>query len=255
MKPLLLILDTGLMPARWNVAMTAALAEAYTADGSGGSIPTADTVRFHRYPAAVLLGAGQDMQSAADVAYCRAQGVEMARRVTGGGAVYMSPGMLAWDVLLDRRAHRGDLAALTQRVCTGVAAGLGRLGVPARFRAPGDIAIGGRKVSGSAGFMAGRVAVLQGTVLMNDDVPEMARALRLSEAGLRDRVTCLAAETGMAPALPSVIDAIATGLADALDRVPVPAPVRDDVVALCNRLLSEEIGTDIYVAGRVAAPM
>src|SRR5262245_53199199 len=150
MKPPLRILDTGLMLARWNVAMAATLAEVHSADGLNGPIPTVDTVRFHRYPAAVLLGASQDMESVADFGYCRAEGIEIARRVTGGGAVYMSPGMLAWDVLLERQARAGDLAEVTERVCAGVAVGLGQLGVPARFRAPNDIAIGGRKISGTA---------------------------------------------------------------------------------------------------------
>jgi glycine cleavage system H protein len=68
-----------------------------------------------------------------------------------------------------------------QRVCGGVAAGLSRLGVAARFRAPNDIAIGGRKVSGSSGYTAGRAAVLQGTVLVTDEVAVMAHALRLAE--------------------------------------------------------------------------
>ncbi len=153
------ILDTGLMPARWNIAMTAALSELH----GKGLIP--DTVRFHRYPACVLLGRGQDIEASADVAYCRRQQIEITRRVTGGGAVFMSPRMLAWDVVVDRRAWGGDLASVTRRICEGVAAGLSRLGAVARFRAPNDIEISGRKVSGSGGYVEGRSAVLQGTVL------------------------------------------------------------------------------------------
>ena len=64
------ILDTGLRPARWNVAMTAALAELHAQDGDVG-----DTVRFHRYPACVLLGRSQDIEHAADVEYCRRAGI------------------------------------------------------------------------------------------------------------------------------------------------------------------------------------
>jgi lipoate-protein ligase A len=231
MKPPLRILDTGLMPAGWNVAMTAALAERYA---RGGAV---DTVRFHRYPACVLLGSSQSVESAADVGYCRREGIEIARRVTGGGAVYMSPGMLAWDVLVARAMPGGGLAATAERVCSGVAAGLARLGVPARFRAPNDIEIGGRKVSGSSGYAAGRVAVVQGTVLIDDDMPAMALALRLSEADLRGRVTSLAAEIGTAPALAAVIDGIAMGLAEALDREPLRACACDDEVARCTAFM------------------
>ena len=55
------ILDTGLRPARWNVAMTAALAARH-ADGAAP-----DTVRFHRYPACVLLGRSQVAAEAVDL--------------------------------------------------------------------------------------------------------------------------------------------------------------------------------------------
>jgi lipoate-protein ligase A len=194
------------------------------------------------------------MESAADVAYCRGAGIEIARRVTGGGAVYMSPGMLAWDVLVDRLELGQDLAAATAGVCGGVAAGLSRLGLTARFRGPNDIQVGGRKISGSAGYIAGRVAVLQGTVLVADDVPVMARALRLPEAALRERVTCLAAELGASPALPAIVDCMTVGLAAALGCEPAPSQPRDDELALCNKLLCEEIGTDAYVAGCATAP-
>src|SRR5262249_49665733 len=143
-----------------------------------------DTVRFHRYPACVLLGAGRHVPIAADMDHCGRAGIAVARRVTGGGAVYMSPGMLAWDVVIDRAACGGTLDRLTREVCGGVAAGLSRLGAKARFRPPNDIEMGGRKVSGSSGYAAGRSAVLQGTVLLTDETPVMARALRLPESGL-----------------------------------------------------------------------
>lgn len=248
MRPPLRILDTGQKPAHWNVAMTAALAELHA------SGDTCDTVRFHRYPACVLLGAGQDIACAADAEYCQQAGIAIARRVTGGGAVYMSPRMLAWDVVVERAAGGGDLQGVAHRVCTGVAAGLSRLGVKARFRAPNDVEIGGRKVSGSSGYAAGHSAVLQGTVLVQDDVPAMARSLRLPEALLREHVTSLEAEAGAAPAFSAIMQGIIAGLARSLGCEPVRADARPSELALCETLLRAEIGTDAYVTGSSAVP-
>lgn len=241
------ILDTGLRPARWNVAMTAALAELHS-DGA------ANTVRIHRYPACVLLGAAQDVASTADVDYCRQTGMAIARRVTGGGAVYMSPGLLAWDVLVDRKSKCGGLDAINRRVCGGVAAGLSRLGVVARFRAPNDIEIGGRKVSGSSGYSIGSTAVLQGTVLVQDSVPEMARALRLPETALRERVTCLESEIGALPTLHAITKCIVAGLGDALGGRACSSEPTVSELDLCERLLRDEIGTEAYVHGLAATP-
>ena len=68
-----------------------------------------DTIRFHRYERCVLLGRSQIAADAVDRDYCRRRGIAIAHRVTGGGAVYMSPEMLAWDVVVERRMFGGDL--------------------------------------------------------------------------------------------------------------------------------------------------
>jgi lipoate---protein ligase len=75
------IIDTGLKPARWNVAMTAALVELHSKGGAG------DLVRFHRYPPCVLIGATQKAERVADLEHCRRSGIDLVRRITGGGAV------------------------------------------------------------------------------------------------------------------------------------------------------------------------
>src|SRR5262245_26757291 len=110
MKHPLRIIETGLKPARWNVAMTAALTELH----DGGRI--SDTVRFHRYPACVLLGCSQKAECAVDLPYCRREGIDIARRVTGGGAVFMSPQTLAWDVVVDRADCGGSIEAISGRI-------------------------------------------------------------------------------------------------------------------------------------------
>ena len=65
MTSTLRILDTGLAPARWNVAMTAALVRAALRWRG------ADTMRFHRYPACVLSATDSGLRQAVDLAYCR----------------------------------------------------------------------------------------------------------------------------------------------------------------------------------------
>ena len=237
------ILDTDLRSARWNVAMTAALVERHA------SALGQDTVRFHRYAASVLIGRSQDVGRVADVDYCQHAGIEIARRVTGGGAVFMSPRMLAWEVLTDRGALGADLEAATRRICEGVAAGLSRLGVSARFRGPNDIEVGGRKVSGSSGYIDGRSAVLQGTVLITDDLPEMARALRISETVLRQRLSCLTAAVGRALPIADVADSVLRGLMRALDRTAAMAQPSAAEIAAAEAMLREEIGTEEFVTG------
>jgi lipoate-protein ligase A len=240
------IIDTGLAPARWNVAMTAALVRLH----STGETP--DTVRFHRYRACVLIGHGQRLSQTVDVAYCRRRGIEIARRVTGGGAVFMGPRMLAWDVVLGRASHADNLQGLTRLICEAVAVSLARLGASARFEPPNSITIDGAKISGSSGYLDGPSAVLQGTVLIEDDAAEMATALGMSETRLRQQVSCLAASLQPAPPLADVQSGLSAGLVARLQRTPVPARPSDAELALGDKLLSEEIGAEEYVAGAEA---
>src|SRR5580704_6583274 len=97
MSAVLRVIDTGLQPPRWNIAMTAALAELYGA----GEIP--DTLRFQRFQPCVLVGRNQDIRREVRLDCCRQKGVALARRLTGGGAVYMDAGILSWEIVAGRR--------------------------------------------------------------------------------------------------------------------------------------------------------
>ena len=124
------ILDTGLKSARWNVAMTAALARAACRRRGARYHPLSSLSRD-----ACCSGARQRAAEAVDLEHCRLRGIEIVHRVTGGGAVYMSPRMPAWDVVIDRGSLTGDLGTATRRICEGVAGGLSRLGCVARLPA------------------------------------------------------------------------------------------------------------------------
>jgi lipoate---protein ligase len=236
-------LDTGLKSGRWNVAMTTALTERH-ADGR-----TPDTIRLHRYQPCALLGRSQDPSRTVDVAFCRLHGVEIVRRATGGGAVYMNPGMLAWEIIFDRRTAGGDLARATRLICEGVAVGLTRLGVDARFRAPNDIEVGGRKISGSSGYAYGRSAVLQGTLLIADAVRPMAGILGVPESTLRERITCLTAVLTPPPPLAEIGESVVCGIGGAIGRLPVAGVPLGEEFASAELLLHSDVEAEHCVRG------
>jgi lipoate-protein ligase A len=245
------VIDTGRRSARWNLAMTAALAHLHRA----GATP--DTLRFLHFPASVLIGRHQDLARAACLDHCRARGIELARRPTGGGAVYMDPGVLAWEIVADRGRLGRDLEEAAARVSAGIAAGLARLGIAARFRPPHDVVAEGRKICGSAGLVEGRSLLLQGTLLVEVDVARMAAALMpppgmgddAHRIGLASRLVDVASLVGRVPAMAEVQASLAAGLADALGLALEDGAPSARETALAARLLAEEIGTEAFVAG------
>ena len=245
------ILDTGLLPARRNLALTAALADLHQT----GVIP--DTLRFQHFHPSAIVGRHQSLAREVRLDRCREKGVETARRMTGGGAIYMGPGMLGWELIADRVHLPIRLDEITLKLCTGLARGLSGLGIAAAFRPRNDIEVDGRKVSGTGGYVDGRTLVFQGTVLIDFDVGDMVDVLafptmkldRKGLASLEQRITSLRVLTGKAPVIADVCAAVTEGLAEAGGWTPAPGsltPIEQDTA---NRLYDAEIGTDAFVTG------
>jgi lipoate-protein ligase A len=254
MTLLLRVMDTAQRSARWNIAMTAALAELHRT----GRI--ADTVRFHRYPASVLVGRHQDLARAVDLGRCAAANVECARRVTGGGAVYMAPNALAWDIVVARKRLCAQPEEAAQTICTAIAAGLSQLGVPARYRAQNEIEVDGRKLCGSGGYFDGSTLVYQGTVLIDTPLEDLDRFLRLPAGSpqpgresrsrdVRARHATLREWLGRVPDAAEIVGVIAAALSERLGRrlsreLPSPAEW-----TLADHLHRSRYGLDSFVYG------
>jgi lipoate-protein ligase A len=247
MSAVLRVIDTGLRPPRWNIAMTAALAELH---GAGEIF---DTLRFQRFQPCVLIGRKQDIRREVRLDRCKQKGVTLARRVTGGGAVYMDAGILSWEIVAGRRRFGADLPAAAEKICTAIASGLARLGVSAKFCPPNAIEAEGRKISGASGYFEGATLVYEGTVLVDFDPRDMAEVLRLPDAkgasALTHRVTSIAAILRCVPAIGDVQRALAASISNCFGfRIESEAP-SDRELALAEELHAAEFGTDRFVLG------
>jgi lipoate-protein ligase A len=245
------VVDTGVQPGRFNIAIDQAMIELHQA----GRI--ADTFRFMRFPPTALIGRHQALGQEVDLAYCQAHGVGLVRRITGGGAIYLDEGQLGWGLIFKRTSLGAvGLPELARDICLAVAAGLRRLGVEARYRPRNDIEVDGRKISGTGGFFDGDTLIYQGTVLVDMDPAAMVAALRVPRAKLEKRrldsagqrvVTLRELMGPAAPGLPAIRRALLEAFAERFEidwsEVPLTAEEED----LARRRHSEEIGTDAFV--------
>ena len=246
------IIDTGIREGRANIAFDAALIE----ERQAGRVP--DTIRFLRFPPTALIGRHQDLSREVDLEYCAANGIGTVRRITGGGAIYLDEGQLGWELVF-HRASLGIAALpdLARAICEAAAAGLGELGVDAKFRPRNDIEVGGRKISGTGGFYDGDILIYQGTVLVDLDAARMARALRVPESKLAKRNLDSAAQRVVTlkellgdglPDLETVKAALVRGFECGLGIEAAPGEITESEESLARRYFDEEIGTDEFVA-------
>ena len=247
------LIDSGVRDGRMQIAETAALIEMHAA----GQMP--DLVRFLRFPPTVLIGRHQIMSSEVHVERCRAEGVGLVRRVTGGGTIYLDEGQVGWELIFDRRAIlQPTLSEYARTICEAVASGLSdAFGIDARYRPRNDIEVGGRKISGTGGYFSGSTLVYQGTVLVDMDATRMARlinipAVKLARHGAsraEGRVVTLKELLGEAPSVLQVQQAVLDGLSGNLG---IEAR-RDDTDApwleMARRLHADEYGTEAFVFG------
>lgn len=214
------LLNTGPRSAAENMALDRVILDARVA----GRVP--NTLRFLRFsPSAVLVGHHQALEQEARVDYCRSKGIDLNRRLTGGGTIFFDPSQIGWELVArveDVGSPRMD--ELTATICEAAATGLRALGIDAEFRPRNDIEVEGRKISGTGGTIEDGVFLYQGTVLTDFDIESMLLALRiptekLTQRGLetaRDRVTCLRDLLDPMPTAAEVEAALAKSFGEAL---------------------------------------
>lgn len=244
------LVDTGLLGAAENMAWDRALLEAREAGEIG------NTLRFLRFTSCALVGHHQSVEQELDEDYCAACGIDVQRRLTGGGALYSDPGQLGWELFLSRNAlGTPDMGEIARRICEAAAAGIRRLGVDARFRPRNDIEVGGRKISGTGGRFEGRALMYQGTLLLDFDGEKMLRVLRIpaeklrdkAVASVRERVASLKELLGEAPGLERAKAALAGAFGEAFGVELAPAELPESVHARYRQALAE-IGRPEWVS-------
>lgn len=246
------IIETGLRGGRENTALDQALIDAR----KQAKIP--DTIRFIRFRPSVLIGIHQYLSHEVKIDYCRAHGIEIGRRITGGGSLYLDEGQIGWELVFDRATFGPlDLAEVTRRICEAFALGLNKLGIAARYRPRNDVEVDGRKISGTGGFFDGNLIFYQGTLLIDFDAGKIAACLKVPAEKLAKRdldsaarrvITMREVLGGRLPGLKTIYEGLLAGFAERLGIEPQWGAIGNDEEQLAAQHFHGEIGTDAYVA-------
>lgn len=140
-----------------------------------------DTFLLHFYvnENAIIIGKNQNPWRECDLTTMERDGVQLVRRVSGGGAVYHDKGNLNFSFVANRTRYneQKQLELILQAVRA--------LGIPCEFSGRNDLLANGRKFSGNAFCRRGQNCQHHGTLLVDADLNRLQRYLKPDPRKLR----------------------------------------------------------------------
>ncbi|MEU3398021.1 lipoate--protein ligase family protein [Streptomyces filamentosus] len=174
-------------------ALHMALDEVITAEVAAGRRPP--TLRVWEWGApAVVIGSFQSLRNEVDPEAAERHGIQVVRRISGGGAMFIEPGntitysLSVPDALVQGLSFADSYAYLDDWVLGA----LGDMGVKAWYQPLNDIATEAGKIAGAAQkrMVAGGGAVLHHVTMAYDiDADKMTEVLRIGREKLSDKGT------------------------------------------------------------------
>ena len=157
-----------------------------------------NTLRLYQWTSsAVSIGRFQTLTNEIHVDVCRKHGIDIVRRISGGGAVYHdSEGELTYCIvakLSDLGCGNLDLLSAYQKICRGLYEAIKLLGAKAEYHPPDqkrcpNLTISGKKVSGNAQTSKRGILLQHGTFLMDIEHTKMFTYLKVPWAKTLDDV-------------------------------------------------------------------
>ena len=171
----------------YNAAMNMAVDEAIFNARITHQVP--NTLRLYRWqPSALSIGKNQTPENEVYLDTAKQLGVDVVRRISGGGTVYHDfEGEVTYSVIAQvADLGTADVTTVYTKIYCAITDALRILGVPADFSS-GDakncpnLTVAGKKISGSSQTISRGVVLQHGTILVDVDLPKMFQLIKLKD--------------------------------------------------------------------------
>jgi lipoate-protein ligase A len=243
--------------ATHNAFMNMAIDEAILTARISNKVP--NTLRLYRWqPSAVSIGKNQNPESELYVDNCRKMGIDIVRRISGGGTVFHSADdEVTYSVTAKTANIDKDIPAAYQRIYAAITDALRLLGIPADYNT-GDqkncpnLTVNGKKISGSAQAHKSGIVLQHGTVLLNVDLELMFTLLRVPWAKTcmqviqvaKNKITSIKAELGHSVSAETASNALSVGFKNAFGIQLANCELTSLERELAEELCREKYATD-----------
>lgn len=131
----------------------------------------------------VIVGYNQEVNTEVNLQYLKENDITLARRVTGGGAVYHDFGNLNYTIV----GRSEDLERDYPEYASLMMKALQAMGIPATLSGRNDILVDGKKVSGFAKRVCKNRLMVHGTLMFQVDVNVLTKVLNPSASKLQSK--------------------------------------------------------------------
>lgn len=143
-----------------------------------------DYVFFYIHSPSIIIGRYQNTYAEVNEGFVRERGIHVARRLSGGGAVYHDRGNLNYSFIVNSNGSKKiDFARFTEPVIRTLA----DLGIEAHLSGRNDLCVGDRKFSGNAQYINSRKVLHHGTLLFDENIEDMVSALTVSDLKIKSK--------------------------------------------------------------------
>ncbi|MCU4719558.1 lipoate--protein ligase family protein [Halapricum hydrolyticum] len=204
---------------------------------------------WYRETPAVPLGRFQAYGDEVATDYVDEHDIDVVRRITGGGAMYVEPGaVITYSLYLPREAVSDDVEESYAELDQFAIDALRALGLDVRHEPLNDIAHPEGKIGGAAQLRTDGAVLHHTTMSYELDIAEMLRVLRIGEEKVSDKAI-KSAEKRVArigdhidASRSEVVDAMIDATGEYYDTVE--GGLSDDVIADARELADEQFTTD-----------
>ena len=204
---------------------------------------------------AVVMGRFQSLRNEVDLDAARRHGIDVVRRISGGGAMFIEPGnTITYSIFAPATMVEGmSFEQAYALMDAGVIAALGELGIQAWYQPLNDIASPAGKIAGAAQARRGHAVLHHVTMAYDIDAVKMLEVLRIGREKLSDkgttsaqkRVDPLRSQTGLARE--AVIQVLVESFRKRHGGLAAGA-LRTEELARAERLVEEKFSTQAWTA-------
>lgn len=132
----------------------------------------------------IIVGKNQNTIEEVNKAYVDEKGIDVVRRISGGGAVYHDTGNLNFSFITD---DDGNSFHNFKKFTEPIVQALQSLGVDAEMTGRNDIQVGAAKISGNAMVKVKDRMFSHGTLMLNSELDEVQNALKVNPAKIKSK--------------------------------------------------------------------